>query len=149
MSNQALYMDIKKMRTFKKQNKVKKSEKTSLEIVKSTFWVDETQAGFSSTESGQEGGKGVQHSIELSHKDFFMLLDTLDFLNKNKNNELVMNLIQNYKEKDGFSLFSIKLGKGQKPFRILTDELGDVVSFINSQCEDEEEDIGEIEEDTE
>ena len=135
------------MRTFKKQNKVKKSEKTSLEIVKSTFWVDEKQAGFSSTESGQEGGKGVQHSIELSHKDFFMLLDTLDFLNKNKSNELVMNLIQNYKEKDGFSLFSIKLGKGQKPFRILTDELGDVVKFLNSQCEDEEGE--EIEEDIE
>ena len=133
------------MRTFKKQNKTKKSEKTSLEIIKDTFWVDEKNAGFSSAESG----KGVQHSIELSHKDFFVLLDTLDFINKNKSNELVMNLIQNYKEKDGFSLFSIKLGKGQKPFRILTDELGDVVSFINSQCEDEEEDIGEIEEDTE
>ena len=137
------------MRTFKKQSNVKKSEKTSLSLIKESFWVDETQAGFSSTESGQEGSKGVQHSVELSHEDFFTLLDTLDFINKNKDNELIMNLIQNYKEKDGFSLFSIKLGKGQKPFRIKTSELGSVISFINSQCEDEEEDVGEIEEDTE
>ena len=134
------------MRTFKKQSNVKKSEKTSLSLIKETFWVDEENAGFSSTESGQEGSKGVQHSIELSHEDFFTLLDTLSFINQNKDNELVMNLIQNYKEKDGFSLFSIKLGKGQKPFRIKTDELSDVISFINSQCEDEAE---EIEEDTE
>ena len=137
------------MRSFKKQNNTKKSEKTSLSLIKESFWVDETQAGFSSTESGQEGSKGVQHSVELSHEDFFTLLDTLDFINKNKDNELIMNLIQNYKEKDGFSLFSIKLGKGQKPFRIKTSELGSVISFINSQCEDEEEDVGEIEEDTE
>ena len=133
------------MRTFKKQSNVKKSVKTSLSLIKESFWVDEENAGFSSTESGQEGSKGVQHSIELSHNDFFTLLDTLDFINKNKDNELVMNLIQNYKEKDGFSLFSIKLGKGQKPFRIKTSELGGVISFINSQCEDEEEDIEEIE----
>ena len=134
------------MRTFKKQSNVKKSEKTSLSLIKETFWVDEENAGFSSTESGQEGSKGVQHSIELSHNDFFTLLDTLSFINQNKDNKLVMNLIQNYKEKDGFSLFSLKLGKGQKPFRIQTDELGEVISFINSQCEDEAE---EIEEDTE
>ena len=133
------------MRSFKKQNNTKKSEKTSLSLIKESFWVDETQAGFSSTESGQEGSKGVQHSVELSHEDFFTLLDTLDFINKNKDNELIMNLIQNYKEKDGYSLFSLKLGKGQKPFRIKTSELGDVISFINSQCEDEEEDIEEIE----
>ena len=144
MSNQALYMD-KKMRSFKKQNNTKKSEKTSLALIKESFWVDETQAGFSSTESGQEGSKGVQHSIELSHNDFFTLLDTLDFISQNRNNELIMNLIQNYKEKDGFSLFSLKLGKGQKPFRIQTDELGAVIEFINSQCEDDEENIEEIE----
>ena len=134
------------MRTFKKQSNVKKSVKTSLSLIKESFWVDEENAGFSSTESGQEGSKGVQHSVELSHEDFFTLLDTLDFINKNKENKLVMNLVQNYKEKDGFSLFSIKLGKGQKPFRIKTSELGSVISFINSQCEDEAE---EIEEDTE
>ena len=133
------------MRSFKKQNNTKKSEKTSLSLIKESFWVDETQAGFSSTESGQEGSKGVQHSVELSHEDFFTLLDTLSFINQNKDNELVMNLIQNYKEKDGYSLFSLKLGKGQKPFRIKTSELGSVISFINSQCEDEEEDIEEIE----
>ena len=73
------------MRTFKKQSNVKKSEKTSLALIKETFWVDEENAGFSSTESGQEGSKGVQHSIELSHNDFFTLLDTLDFINQGSN----------------------------------------------------------------